>query len=265
MTKYKHRTEWLLEQQPPSVRQPLHTTQPYSISVPPGSCQNEHAPTSTSETINDKIIAVTRVNTRPFLPLSSLSGDPLSSLSGDPQSQPIAAAMKPSIINQSSTRKMSSTPQSSRSSTSTTSQHKTPSIKQKKTFRTYLPRKFRFRPKRIEGHDEEDSFKNKTAKFSNERTMLIWMNVTVNLGSLSLMLLSFGTNSFTPYVGVALLVVCLSMLIYSVTTFQVRMEWLNMGREDVVYYDRWTPSLITLALFATYALNLTSKAISTVS
>jgi len=94
--------------------------------------------------------------------------------------------------------------------------------------------------------------------FSNERTMLHWMGVTVNLGSLSLMLLSFGSNAFTPYIGVALLVVCLSVLIYSVTTFQVRMEWLLMSRDDVLYYDRWTPGIITLALFTTYALNLAS-------
>ncbi|KAF9942687.1 hypothetical protein BGZ67_000502 [Mortierella alpina] len=92
--------------------------------------------------------------------------------------------------------------------------------------------------------------------FSNERTMLHWMNVTMNLGSMSLMLLSFGSNTFTPYIGVALLMICLSMLIYSVTTFQVRMEWLIMSRDDVVYYDQWTPGILTLTLFATYALNL---------
>ncbi|CAO3573581.1 unnamed protein product [Mortierella alpina] len=159
------------------------------------------------------------------------------------------------------TRTITPPPQPWRSVSSATAQQSEPSIKQGSgqsmmRKRHFFPRRFRFRAKGVERPEESSSFKNKTAMFSNERTMLHWMGVTVNLGSLSLMLLSFGSNAFTPYIGVALIVVCLSVLIYSVTTFQVRMEWLLMSRDDVLYYDHWTPGIITLALFTTYALNL---------
>ncbi|KAF9985841.1 hypothetical protein BGZ75_002466 [Mortierella antarctica] len=171
-----------------------------------------------------------------------------------PQSPSIASAARRSFVHRDSNLRMRSpSHQRRRSVSSATSQQTPPSVRRRRHF---FPRRFRFRPKGVERPEEANSYKNKTAMFSNERTMLHWMNVTMNLGSMSLMLLSFGSNTFTPYIGVALLMICLSMLIYSVTTFQVRMEWLIMSRDDVVYYDQWTPGILTLTLFATYALNL---------
>lgn len=79
------------------------------------------------------------------------------------------------------------------------------------------------------------------------------------IGGLAMTLLSFGDNGTTPYIGVALLVICLMMLIYSTTVFQVRMEWLNMRRKDVQYYDRFAPSILIVFVFATFAFNGISK------
>lgn len=117
------------------------------------------------------------------------------------------------------------------------------------------PKKFSFRPDGVKRPKKSDSVGNKKAKFSNERTMVHWIKAAMLMGSLAMTLLSFGDNQITPYIGVALLVICLTMLIYATTTFQVRMEWLNMRRKDVLYYDRFAPSMVTLFVFITFAFN----------
>jgi uncharacterized membrane protein YidH (DUF202 family) len=121
------------------------------------------------------------------------------------------------------------------------------------------PKKFSFRPNGVKKPANANSFGNKKAKFSNERTMVHWIKSSMLMGSLAMTLLSFGQNNVTPYVGVALLVICLTMLIYSTTIFQVRMEWLNMRRKDVIYYDRFAPSIFTFFLFSIFAFNGISK------
>ncbi|KAG0044327.1 hypothetical protein BGZ83_010438 [Gryganskiella cystojenkinii] len=123
----------------------------------------------------------------------------------------------------------------------------------KKSFWGSFPR--RFRPKDAVRPAKSDSFGNKKAKFSNERTLVHWIKAAMLLGSLSMTLLSFGENQVTPYIGATLLVICLMTLIYAVTTFQVRMEWLNMRRDDVIYYDRLAPSLITALVMGTFLFN----------
>ncbi|KAF8948048.1 vacuolar transporter chaperone [Haplosporangium gracile] len=117
------------------------------------------------------------------------------------------------------------------------------------------PKKFSFRPDGVKKPKKANSVGNKKAKFSNERTMVHWIKAAMLIGGLAMTLLSFGENQITPYVGVALLVICLMMLIYSTTIFQVRMEWLNMRRKDVIYYDRFAPSILTLFVFLTFAFN----------
>ncbi|KAI8598719.1 hypothetical protein EDD21DRAFT_293017, partial [Dissophora ornata] len=97
------------------------------------------------------------------------------------------------------------------------------------------------------------------AKFSNERTMVHWIKAAMLLGSLAMTLLSFGENDITPFIGVALLVICLMTLIYSTTVFQVRMEWLNMRRDDVIYYDRFAPTVLTILIMATFGFNAVGK------
>ncbi|KAF9909526.1 hypothetical protein EC991_008508 [Linnemannia zychae] len=120
---------------------------------------------------------------------------------------------------------------------------------------TIKPKKFSFRPDGVKRPKKADSVGNKKAKFSNERTMVHWIKAAMLMGSLAMTLLSFGENNITPYIGVALLVICLMMLIYSTTIFQVRMEWLNMRRRDVIYYDRLAPSILTFFVFVTFGFN----------
>ncbi|KAF9129467.1 hypothetical protein BGW39_004117 [Mortierella sp. 14UC] len=133
---------------------------------------------------------------------------------------------------------------------------RTRSIKKKQGFwATLKPKKFSFRPDGVKRPKKADSVGNKKAKFSNERTMVHWIKAAMLMGSLAMTLLSFGENNITPYIGVALLVICLTMLIYSTTIFHVRMEWLNMRRKDVIYYDRFAPSILTFFVFIVFSFN----------
>ncbi|KAF9353386.1 Phosphate metabolism transcription protein [Mortierella sp. AD094] len=139
---------------------------------------------------------------------------------------------------------------------STLNQDKTSQVnKKKKNFWPAFPKKISFRPKGVDRPRKADSNGNKKAMFSNERTMVHWIKAAMLLGSLSMTLLSFGDNNVTPYVGLALLMICLISLIYSTTVFQVRMEWLGMRRDDVKYYDRFAPTVFTLFILATFAFN----------
>ncbi|KAF9542925.1 hypothetical protein EC957_001441 [Mortierella hygrophila] len=117
------------------------------------------------------------------------------------------------------------------------------------------PKKFSFRPDGVKRPKKADSIGNKKAKFSNERTMVHWIKAAMLMGSLAMTLLSFGDNQVTPYIGVSLLMTCLMMLIYATTIFQVRMEWLNMRRKDVLYYDRFAPSILTLVVVSIFIFN----------
>jgi len=123
----------------------------------------------------------------------------------------------------------------------------------KKPFWKFFPR--RFRPKGAVRPKKSDSFGNRKAKFSNERTLVHWIKAAMLLGSLSMTLLSFGENQVTPYIGAVLITICCMTLVYSVTIFQVRMEWLQMRRDDVIYYDRRAPTVITALLMLTFGFN----------
>ncbi|GJJ68580.1 hypothetical protein EMPS_00926 [Entomortierella parvispora] len=123
----------------------------------------------------------------------------------------------------------------------------------KKPFWMSFPR--RFRPKGAVRPKKSDSWGNKKAKFSNERTLVHWIKAAMLLGSLSMTLLSFSENNVTPYIGAVLITICCLTLVYSVTTFQVRMEWIDMRRDDVVYYDRKAPTVLSVLLMATFAFN----------
>ncbi|KAG0326747.1 hypothetical protein BGZ99_009046 [Dissophora globulifera] len=133
----------------------------------------------------------------------------------------------------------------------------TPSAKpsRHRNFWPTLPLRLRFRPSGVVRPPKSNSFGNKKAKFSNERTMVHWIKAAMLLGNIALTLQSFGENNITPYIGVALLVICLMTLIYASTTFQVRMEWLNMQRDDVIYYDRFAPTVLTICLMLTFGFN----------
>ncbi|KAF9583855.1 vacuolar transporter chaperone [Lunasporangiospora selenospora] len=117
-----------------------------------------------------------------------------------------------------------------------------------------FPRRLRARMVRVR-HAKADTFGNRKAKFSSERTLVHWIKAGMLLGSLAMTLLSFGENEVTPIIGLALFLVCVMLLIYANTVYHVRMEWLNMRREDVKYYDRIAPTLLTIVLVAVLGFN----------
>lgn len=123
-------------------------------------------------------------------------------------------------------------------------------------------RRFFGRREGVERPEKTESFGNKKAKFSNERTMVHWIKAAILLGNLAMTLLSFSDNNITPYIGVAILMICLMTLIYSTTVFHVRMEWLNMRRDDVNYYDRLAPTVLTILLVAIFAFDAATKCTS---
>ncbi|KAI8354432.1 hypothetical protein B0O80DRAFT_451072 [Mortierella sp. GBAus27b] len=92
--------------------------------------------------------------------------------------------------------------------------------------------------------------------FSNERTYLHWIKFGLLLGSMALTLLSFG-KSTGLHVGLFLVMVTMCTLTYATTTFHLRHRWMIHLRRDVKYYDRLGPTLLSLALFLAYAINVT--------
>lgn len=96
------------------------------------------------------------------------------------------------------------------------------------------------------------------ALFSNERTYMHWIKFGLLLGTMALNLISFG-HSVGLQVGLFLVLVTMSTLVYATTIFHVRHGWMAKLRQDVLYYDRIGPSVLFAALFFAYATNVTSK------
>ncbi|KAF9437860.1 hypothetical protein BGZ76_010876 [Entomortierella beljakovae] len=83
------------------------------------------------------------------------------------------------------------------------------------------------------------------AFFSNERTYMHWIKFGLLLGSMALTLLNFGgTDSLTGkksegvHVGLVLVVVAMSTLVYGTVLFHKRHHWMLELRQDVKFYDR---------------------------
>ncbi|KAG0242677.1 hypothetical protein BGW41_003780 [Actinomortierella wolfii] len=95
--------------------------------------------------------------------------------------------------------------------------------------------------------------------FSNERIYLEWIKVSLLLGSLSMTMLSFGSSGqVTPWIGLALILCTLLLIVYSTTQFHVRMEWLLKQRDEeegACYYDRLGPTVLTVLLIGIMAFN----------
>ncbi|KAG0227237.1 hypothetical protein BGW42_003082 [Actinomortierella wolfii] len=95
--------------------------------------------------------------------------------------------------------------------------------------------------------------------FSNERIYLEWIKVSLLLGSLSMTMLSFGSSGqVTPWIGLALILCTLLLIVYSTTQFHVRMEWLLKQRDEeegAYYYDRLGPTVLTVLLIGIMAFN----------
>lgn len=96
------------------------------------------------------------------------------------------------------------------------------------------------------------------ALFSNERTYMHWIKFGLLLGTLALNLISFG-QSAGQQVGMFLVLVAMSTLVYATTIFHLRHGWMAKLRQDVLYYDRIGPSVLFAALFFAYATNVACK------
>ncbi|KAF9139284.1 hypothetical protein BGX30_008171 [Mortierella sp. GBA39] len=102
------------------------------------------------------------------------------------------------------------------------------------------------------------------AFFSNERTYMHWIKFGLLLGSMALTLLSFG-KSMGMQVGLFLVLVAMSSLVYATTIFHLRDRWMKQFRLDVLYYDRVGPSVLFMALFVAFATNVALTAFKLMS
>ncbi|KAF9290675.1 hypothetical protein BGZ68_006390 [Mortierella alpina] len=96
------------------------------------------------------------------------------------------------------------------------------------------------------------------AFFSNERTFMHWIKFGLLLGSMALTLCSFGQEVGLG-VGLFLVTVAMSTLVYATTIYHLRHRWMTRARFDVKYYDRVGPSVLFLALFMAFAINVGCK------
>ncbi|KAF9318760.1 vacuolar transporter chaperone [Podila horticola] len=92
------------------------------------------------------------------------------------------------------------------------------------------------------------------AKFSNERLYLHWIRFGILQSSIAVTLLSFG-DEVASYVGAGALVLSLLTLTYATTLYHKRHLWMLTKRQDVAYFAKTVPTLITAALFLLYLLN----------
>ncbi|KAF9429534.1 hypothetical protein BGZ94_010374 [Podila epigama] len=82
-----------------------------------------------------------------------------------------------------------------------------------------------------------------------------WIKFGLLLGTMALNLISFGQH-VGQQVGLFLVLVAMSSLVYSTTIFHLRHIWMAAMRVDVLYYDRYGPTLLFAALFFAYATNV---------
>jgi len=94
--------------------------------------------------------------------------------------------------------------------------------------------------------------------FSNERTFLHWIKFGLLLGSMAMTLLSFGKD-VGMQVGLFLVLVAMSTLVYATTTFHLRHRWMEQMRDDVKFYDRIGPTILFTALFLAFAANIACR------
>ncbi|KAF9179830.1 hypothetical protein BGZ50_006664 [Haplosporangium sp. Z 11] len=93
------------------------------------------------------------------------------------------------------------------------------------------------------------------AFFSNERTFMHWIKFGLLLGSMALTLVSFG-KSVGLQVGLFLILVSMATLVYATIIYHLRHRWMEQIRHDVRFYDRIGPTILFVALFIGYAVNV---------
>ncbi|KAF9406197.1 hypothetical protein BGZ76_006401 [Entomortierella beljakovae] len=130
----------------------------------------------------------------------------------------------------------------------------------------------RYHDSRKKKSSEKAITKTALTLFSNERTFIHWIKFAMLLGVLAMTLLNFSVEDalskvsdrslaaragrIGKAVGVCLLIICLICLLYATLTFHWRHLGIARDRKDDRYFDRVGPTVLTLALLATYAVNV---------
>ncbi|KAF9098682.1 hypothetical protein BGX27_000751 [Mortierella sp. AM989] len=91
-------------------------------------------------------------------------------------------------------------------------------------------------------------------QFSNERLYMHWIRLGVLQGSIALTLLNF-VEGPTMWVAIGTLMLALLTLLYGTTLYHKRHLFLICKRQDVKYFARTIPTLLTIGLFVLYAAN----------
>ncbi|KAF9934440.1 hypothetical protein BGZ65_003764 [Modicella reniformis] len=94
----------------------------------------------------------------------------------------------------------------------------------------------------------------KLAQFSNERLFLHWIRFGILQGSIAILLLSYGIG-LAAYIGVGALLLALATLIYGTTLYHLRHLYMVAKRDDIVYYAKVVPTLLTFSLIGLYGVN----------
>ncbi|KAG0332068.1 hypothetical protein BG004_001397 [Podila humilis] len=94
----------------------------------------------------------------------------------------------------------------------------------------------------------------KMAQFSNERLYLHWIRFGVLQSMIAVNLLAFGIG-LASYIGVGTLVLSMLTLTYASTLYHKRHLWMVTKRQDVPYFAKTVPTMITLGLIILYAAN----------
>ncbi|KAG0284147.1 hypothetical protein BGZ97_008286 [Linnemannia gamsii] len=116
------------------------------------------------------------------------------------------------------------------------------------------------------------SFKKATSLFSNERTFIHWIKFGMLLGALAMTLLNFSGDEVAKKgieqslanrvgqigknVGVTLLLICLVCLLYAAASYHWRHLGIVNDKGFERYFDRIGPTFLTVALLATYTINV---------
>lgn len=152
--------------------------------------------------------------------------------------------------------------------------HPSPSLCHTSSRVKTFPSSKRYVDPRAEKKARKAAFKTATTLFSNERTFTHWIKFAMLLGSLAIILLNFSgvgahfemdqelanrAGRIGQNVGVSLMILCLLCLIYASSTYHWRHLGVAGGKHDDRYFDRIGPTLLTLGLLVTYAINVVCK------
>ncbi|KAG9323246.1 hypothetical protein KVV02_000140 [Mortierella alpina] len=137
---------------------------------------------------------------------------------------------------------------------------------------TMSPAGKRYVDTRKRNKGDKAALKKAVTMFSNERTFNHWIKFGMLLGALAMTLLNFSITESNhrgfnqelanragrigQSVGVCLMVICLLCLLYAAATYHWRHIGLVQDKSDGRYLDRIGPTLLTIGLFVTYAINV---------